>query len=358
MAGAAHAQQIGDVYTVSNYPVEARAANAVAAKDKALEDGQKAAFRSLMKRLVPVTAYNQLARLSGVSAANLVSGVSVRSERNSATDYIASLDFAFQAEAVKSVLASNSIPYVDEQAEVVTLVPVTLKGDAFADEDGRARWRAAWSGLDLAHTLTPVKLDGLKPEIHRDTIRMLLDGDGNGFRIVSKEYQAQRILIAVAEPDPAAKKMQVTIAGVDAVGPILLKRTYRIPDGDVAYASELAAVVALGVLEGRWKAMKTDPSAAAFTTDGQPVWSATGAGVGEPVQIFAEFERPGQWDDIRTQLLNTPGVEDLEILTVSERTAALSLRFPGGFAALANAVGAQGLRLINSSQGLVLRSAY
>ena len=44
-----------NVYTVGNYPVDARAANAVAAKERALADGQQAAFRSLLKRLVPVT---------------------------------------------------------------------------------------------------------------------------------------------------------------------------------------------------------------------------------------------------------------------------------------------------------------
>src|SRR5262249_15930006 len=48
------------VFTVCNYPVEARADNAVAAKSKALSDGQQAAFRSLLKRLVPVNSYPRL----------------------------------------------------------------------------------------------------------------------------------------------------------------------------------------------------------------------------------------------------------------------------------------------------------
>ena len=91
-------------FTVANYPVEATDKNAVAAKERALADGQNAAFRSLLKRLVPVTAYKQLARLSSVKAADMVSGVAVRSEQNSSTAYIASLDFSFQPEAVRSVL--------------------------------------------------------------------------------------------------------------------------------------------------------------------------------------------------------------------------------------------------------------
>jgi sugar phosphate permease len=47
-------------YTVGNYPVDATANDAVAAKEKALADGQQAALKSLFKRLVPVTAYPRI----------------------------------------------------------------------------------------------------------------------------------------------------------------------------------------------------------------------------------------------------------------------------------------------------------
>ena len=50
-------------FTVSNYPVEARADNAVAAKERALLEGQQAALRSLLKRLVPVSAYPRVRRM-------------------------------------------------------------------------------------------------------------------------------------------------------------------------------------------------------------------------------------------------------------------------------------------------------
>ena len=82
-----------EVYTVGNYPVDARAANAVAAKEKALADGQQAAFRSLLKRVVPVTDHDRLKRLASLKSSDFFEGVSVRSERNSSTRYIASLDF-------------------------------------------------------------------------------------------------------------------------------------------------------------------------------------------------------------------------------------------------------------------------
>ena len=108
-AGAAHAAATDTAFTIGNYPVDATAANAVAAKERALADGKQAAFRSLLKRLVPVTSYKRISKLANVKAADLIDGVSVRSERNSSTQYIANLDFAFQPSAVRTLLQREGI---------------------------------------------------------------------------------------------------------------------------------------------------------------------------------------------------------------------------------------------------------
>jgi hypothetical protein len=347
------------VFTVASYPVEASDTNAVTAKEKALADGQQAALRSLFKRIVPVTSYKQLSRLKGFTAADLVSGVAVRSERNSSTDYIATLDFSFQAEGVRSLLTQNGIPFVEQQAGPVTVVTVIREGAPAVAKNDTGPWRAAWSSLDLDHTLTPVKLESLKPVIHNDTVNMLLAGDGGAMRILSGEYKTELIMLAIAEPDFASKKMMVTLVGQDGVGPIHLQRSYRLSDGDLAYASELAAVVALGVLEGRWKASKTGPSSNVQAA-AQPAWAAgpTSTSGGERVAFVAEFNTLAQWNDIRTQLLDTPGVDDLEISTMSAQNAGIALRFPGGAQGLANAVGGRGLSLANTGAGWVLRSTY
>ncbi len=348
------------VYTIGNYPVEASAASAVVAKDKALAEGQQAAFRSLLKRIVPVTSYKQLSRVTAVSAADLVSGFSVRSERNSSTDYIASLDFNFYAPAVRALLQREGIPFVDDQAASVTIVPVLRQGNPPVAKADTSLWRRSWAGLDLTHTVTPVSVAPLKPVIHADTIKMLIEGDDNGLRILTQEYATSLIVLAIVEPDMSGKSMVVTLTGQDAIGPLLLKRTYRISDGDVAYASELAAVVALGVLEGRWKAVKGGLTANAATPAAMsdvPVWAATAGTSGEPVRVVVEFDSPAQWNDMRAQLLDTSGVEGMEIATLSARNAEVSMRFPGGAAGLAKAVGGRGLALASIGEVWVLRSA-
>ncbi|MFX4450823.1 hypothetical protein ABTA90_19645, partial [Acinetobacter baumannii] len=75
-------------------------------------------------------------------------------------------------------------------------------------------------------------------------------------QVFAGEYKTDRIILAIAEPDAAGRKLIVTLAGTDAAGSFSLKRPYKIIGGDTAYTEELAAVVSLGILEGRWKAVK------------------------------------------------------------------------------------------------------
>lgn len=363
----ARAAKADAVFTVANYPVDATDANAVAAKEKALADGQSAAFRSLLKRIVPVTAYKQLSRLSGVKAGELISGVSVRSERNSSTQYIANLDFTYQADSVRGLLQSQGVPFIEVQAPAVTLVPVSRAAAGAEAKAPSQAWTNAWTALDLEHTLTPLKLEDFKGTVHNDTVEMLINGDGSAQRILASEYHSENVVLAIYEPDQPNKKLNVTLVGQDAVGPINLKRSYRVPDGDYVYAGDLASVVSLGILEGRWKAVKSPgptitqqpPPIDAAGAAGQPVWAATSTGAeGEPVRIVAEFSSLAQWNEMRTQLLETPGVENLEIETVSSSNADISLQFPGGGRALANVLGSRGLRMTDSGAEWTLASTY
>jgi len=333
-----------EVYTVGNYPVDAQAANAVAAKEKALADGQRAAFRSLLKRVVPVTDYARLKRLSSLQSGDFFEGVSVRSERNSTTRYIASLDFSFRADSVRAVLKQEGIPFVEEQAREIIVVPLVrnTQGDVVKGAASRA-WTDMWKSLDLEHTLTPIDLQSLKPEIHADTLKMLQEGRGGAERILAGEYGKPYVIVAIAEPDVAAKRLNVTLAGIDAVGPMALKRSYRVFDGDMGYAMELAAVVGQGVLEGRWKAIKT---------------GIGGASHGTLVALQAQYASLAEWRQIRRELLDLAGVEDLRIEAETAQSANLTLRYPGSPQDLASALYGRGLSLQTGAGGLILRSDY
>jgi hypothetical protein len=111
---------------------------------------------------------------------------------------------------------------------------------------------------------------------------------------------------------------------------------------------ELAAVVTLGVLEGRWKAAKSE----AF--DGV----AAVAGPSSEVRFEVEFSSLSQWNELRRQIVDTPGVDDVQIGAVSARSAEVSLRYPGGWQPLAATLARQGLNLSSDGQRWLLRAAF
>jgi hypothetical protein len=337
-------------FTVGNYPVEARAENAVSAKSKALADGQQAALRSLLKRLVPVTAHQRLRALQQVSAGDLVEGVRVRSERNSSTDYIASLDFTFQAKGVRDLLRREGIPFVDEQAPVLTLIPLwRSSGRAVPREEGA--WSNVWQSLDLEHALTPVRLEPLKQQVPPEAVNALADGDGSALRALIAAYGRELVLLAVADQDLPGKRLSLTLTGRDAAGAFVLKRTYRIDPADPSYASELAAVVSLGILEGRWKAVKGAGTGGGMGAERDAVT----AGAGDRELLLAiEFRGMSEWQDISRKLAATPGVEELEVAGLSARGARVTLRYAEGAERLADALAQQGLSLRNAGGTWVL----
>jgi hypothetical protein len=354
-AGSALAASASDkVFTIANYPVEARAKDAVAAKEKAQAEGQQAALGSLLKRLVPVTAYNRIDHLKKVSAASIIDGIAIRTESNSSTQYIASLDFSFQPDAVRNLLSREGVPFVDVQAPKTVLVPLMSDPDATAGPKFRAAsnaWNEAWKGLDLDNTLTPLRLETLMPSIPPADIQGVLKGGEGIDRVLKGEYKSNYVVLAAAEIDAPGKKIDVTIAGQDPAGPFVWKRSYRIANGDIAYTLELASVITLGVIEGRWKVARSRGLGVAG--DG-----GTG-GSGSDVELEVQFSSLNEWNDLRGQLLDLPGVDDVRVGAVSARSAGVSLRYPGGGQSLAAALSQKGLSMTGSNNGLwLVRNGY
>jgi len=343
-------------FTVANYPVDAVAADAVAAKQKALADGQQAAFRSLLKRLVPVTAYDQLDRVKSAKAAEFIGGVAVREERTSATQYVATLDFSFQPDAVRNLLSREGVPFTDEQAPQVVLVPVYAppapgqgpEPASLSAPRGSQMWKSVWAGLDLKNALTPIKLADVKPELTADVIQKLINGDGTALSILKDAYGSSLVVLAVAQPDLAKQRLNVSLTGRDAVGAFVLSRSYRLALDDVAYTGELAAVISLGILEGRWKETKV------ASTSGPSMGYGLGA---SQVHLMVEFRNMHQWQQLYDWISRLPGIEGIQVGGLTARSADIVALYPGGEEALASVLSAQGLDVRQLGGALLVRAA-
>ncbi len=343
MMPAASASDADSPFVVAKYPVQAHAQNAVAAKERAIADGQQAAFRSLVKRLIPVTDYKALGKLKSTQVAGLIEGLSVRAERNSSTSYTATLDFSFNPNKVRDVMFRAGIRFVDEQAAATAIVPVFLPpsaggGASLSQASGEQMWRDAWAGLDLEHALTPVKLHAAPPSLTPQVIAASLKDANAPLRAIAALSKTGQALLAIAEPDPAGKRLHVTLTGTDAVGSFVLRRSWRLDLADPAYSAEFAAVVALATIEGRWKATR-DVAAIPLPPSGAALM---------PVQLVIEYRSLNEWQALQKRIATVPGVSDFVIAGLTAQGADAALRYPGGGEQLAAALAAQGIELTNA----------
>ena len=180
----------------------------------------------------------------------------------------------------------------------------------------------------------------MKADIHQDAVGQLVDGDTSPLRIFNGEYGTQTLIIAIAEPDPTGRKLLVTSVGEDAVGPIFLKRAFRMQAGDLAYTAEYAAVVGLGILEGRWKSVKVK-------TPLGPMVSAGSLARSDELQLAVEFNGLEEWDEMSRKLGATTGVSQLQPVTLNPQGGEVRLRYAGAIEDLRRALYSQGLMLQN-----------
>jgi hypothetical protein len=125
----------------------------------------------------------------------------------------------------------------------------------------------------------------------------------------------------------------------------MLRRACRLDPADPGYTSELAAVVSLGIIEGRWKAIKSR---------GGGGGAAKAVSGDSDLLIAVQFRGMSEWQDISRKLSATPGIEELEVAGLSARGARVTLRYAEGAERLADVLAQQGLSLRNTGGNWVL----
>lgn len=342
MAGGAKA---ADVFTVAKVAVRAEADNAVKAKEIALAEGEVEALRALLRRIVPVQSYRALGALDLTALDPLVAGFQVRSEQNSRTAYLATLDYSFYKDGVTKLLRERGLAHVEVQAPALTLVPLAL------DAEGKAvsgtvqpAWVKAWEGLDLAHTVTPVTL--VKPTGDANqglaaAALATLAGDDAATSQLATQAKAERVVVAAIQPGEPGMVV-VRLAGVDHAGALRFNRPFSAADTSAETLRGIGAI-ALGIIEGRYKA---------GTAEGAVVDAATGPV--EPVELDVAFAGLPQWRQIKVKLERLPGVANLEVSALSARGAVVRFDYPGGVTSLADRARAQNLAIEQTGQRYVL----
>jgi hypothetical protein len=344
-------------YTVSKLAVDVTAKNAVAAKAKAMAEAQKHGIDTVLRRVVPFSFSAKLPDLQPQQVETLVNGMAIRKEQYSTTRYIATLDVIFNEQGVKELLASLGIPVSEERAPMISILPLVIDGNKVKSVN--EPWRQAWLDLDLSHGLTPANVLQPRPELEAGMVRAVLAGDASAFAAVQRDYGSAPLIIAVGQPIDGGRFV-TRLAGVDGVGRINYGRSDKVGK-EAPKAAQDAASFAYAVLENRWKATRTAPdpiAAPANYQEGMPQPQAAPQ-QGEPgrlvtaVVVFAGLK---EWQQIRGRLTQVPGLQRLEVNSLSARTASITFDYGGSLGHLQQVLGQNGFSFENREEAFVLRA--
>ena len=353
------AQGADGPYDVAKISVDITAQDAVAARAQGMAEAQMRAVKTVIERLTPLSVREQLPELSKEDVETMVNGVSIRAEQNSTTRYIATLDVSVNEQAIKQLLQEQGIPYSEERAPPISLLPVVIAGDSVKSE-GDEGWRQAWEDLDLSHSMTPATVLRPRQDLDVATIKAVLAGDAQALAAMQGDYGYEPLVIAVGE---AAKGSFVTrLAGTDGVGAIKLGRSDTI-GGDAKAAAREAAATALGIIENRWKVSQSGEVSTEvnYAPGTEPVPGPGGEGAPPaevPRNVVAQVQFSGlkDWQDIRGRLMNVAGIQALEVNSLSARAASITFDYAGSLGKLQKELDQNGFVFVESEGTFVLRS--
>jgi len=266
-ASPVRAQTFEEVFQVSGIPVDATAADAVAAREQALLDGQLEGLRRLLRRLVPATDHARLPAVGPGQIQGYVANFEIADERVASNQYLARLTVRYEPDAVRELLQSAALPYAETVSVPVVVLPVyRTAGAPRLWPDDNPWWQAWADNLDSERLLRLVLPLGDLEDMATVTADGAMAGDTVALATLTHRYAADDVLVVVATPrgsgdaDPggqasadgaAALELEVRRSGIGQANP---PETLVARPGETLEDLMAEAVVGLqDSLDERWK---------------------------------------------------------------------------------------------------------
>lgn len=203
----AHAQEEepGRLMVVHGVAVDETAESAVAARQAAIENGQKKAFQQLLQRITLREHWPELPDPGAIQLADYVESLAISDEKTSAVRYLARLTVRFKPDRVRRLMERLEIPYTETRSKPVLVLPVMERQGALLLFEETNTWRAAWDTMETpSDPLLPVVLPlGDLEDMTSVTPEVALAGDPGAFAALRERYEVEGIVVlhAIVAPD-------------------------------------------------------------------------------------------------------------------------------------------------------------
>lgn len=188
-----------DVFTVTGVAVDAEAETAAAAREIALAEGQRQAYRLLLERMTLRADYGRHPRLDGAELTALVRGIEFEEEKVSSVRYIAKLIITFKKRAVRELLRGAGLRFSETLGKPVLVLPVFESAGASSLWDDINPWREAWRTRERRRSLVQLLLPtGDLADVGAISPRQALAGDTARLAAIAYRYGVDDTIVARA----------------------------------------------------------------------------------------------------------------------------------------------------------------
>lgn len=316
-AGAAFADT-KDVYTIRGISVDETGATIMEAREKAMAAARAAAARQLINKITLATDRNAVGgiNIDSALASRFAAAVDVEEEVAGAGRYRGKLAVVLNPQQVRAHLDSLKVPYLDAQAPMALMVPVTSSGNQIA-------WITAFAERSPG-TLVPFVTTA-------STGYSAFSG-WNELSMEATSANARRAIIAELQGRDGA--WRVVVSNVTASGTETVGATPAAP------TLEAAAAAVTTLLDETWKQ-------ASIIRDGSRT----------QVDATVRYTSLAEWNTLRGALARSPLVSDFRTTAVAREGALVTFSYAGDESRLRSDLVQRGVMLARENNQLTLRSA-
>jgi hypothetical protein len=306
------------VFTVRDVTVDRTAATANAAREAAILEAQRTAFRRLIARLVPATEIRRAPNLPDARLGDLVENFEIQEERTSAVRYIGTLTYRFRPEEIRNLLRNAGIPFAETFAKPYLVLPVLMKAGLALLWDDPNPWRAAWARRPASDSLAPLALPaGDLADISDINAEQARRGDDRRVTAISRRYNVAGVLVAEASLEAGASGRSVLQVSVSRYGGAAGEQTYveslvAEPNEDEDSLMLRAAIATTRGIEERWKSDQL----LRFGSEAK-------------LSVAVRFNDIAQWTAIRSRLADLTMVRKNDVVRLTRHEAILDLSYIG-----------------------------
>lgn len=185
-----------DFFLIENIPVSAEAETTAQAKDKAILDAQTTAFQQLLLTVLLKEDYEKMPTLSAEEIADLVKDISIQNERTTSTKYAASISVRFDNDALKTLFARHSVPYLTQKKIRFVVVPVfETPAQTLIFDENSPLFKALLNSSTSNNLYTLIVPGGDLQDIKTATPEIIRNNRLSALEPLKARYNADEILI-------------------------------------------------------------------------------------------------------------------------------------------------------------------